>query len=182
MEILQKLLQPAVFFGLLGVIFLVSIFVIRSMSSFSKNNEEEKEAETRRDRKRIGELEAMVVDRDEEHKRKLSQVEESEKSKEEELRNMIVSLQEKLKSAEQAGAKSSNDELEKAIKRLQDEQARLKSDLTLKTQMYDGLKGQYDELEKEVVRLNKQLDEERKRLPAQNKPQSQAIPESSSEP
>jgi peptidoglycan hydrolase CwlO-like protein len=50
-------------------------------------------------------------------------------------------------------AVSEKDTLEKGLKQLQEEIGRLNSELSLKTQMFEGLKGQYDELEKDYEKL-----------------------------
>jgi predicted nucleic acid-binding Zn-ribbon protein len=74
------------------------------------------------------------------------------RSKEEELKSAASRLREVSSSA----ASSEN------LAGLQDELARLRKDLYLKDQMYEGLKGQYDELEASLVKLNQQIDEERR--------------------
>ena len=47
---------------------------------------------------------------------------------------------------------SGRQELQKKIKILEDELGDLKTDLSLKSQMYNGLKGQYEELEQTMIR------------------------------
>lgn len=62
-------------------------------------------------------------------------------------------------------AVSQRDTLEKETKALQEETARLKSELSLKTQMFEGLKGQYDELEKDYEKLAQKPRESTKDVP-----------------
>lgn len=47
-------------------------------------------------------------------------------------------------------------ELEKNVGNLQQEIEKLKKELSLKEELYQGLKGQYDELEKDIERLTTQ--------------------------
>lgn len=72
-------------------------------------------------------------------------------------------------------AVSERDTLEKETKALQEETARLKSELSLKTQMFEGLKGQYDELEKDYEKLAQKPHESTKDVP-QIRDSSQPIP------
>lgn len=50
-------------------------------------------------------------------------------------------------------ALASNAELQKNAKSLQEQITKLNTELSLKTQMYDGLKNQFDELEKDYTKL-----------------------------
>lgn len=71
---------------------------------------------------------------------------------------------------------SDKDTLEKELKSAQEEIARLNSELSLKTQMFEGLKGQYNELEKDYEKLAQKAQESAKDEPsAQNIPQQQAL-------
>jgi predicted nuclease with TOPRIM domain len=65
------------------------------------------------------------------------------------------------KKAEEALKKaiSDKDAFEKELKGLQEEIARLKAELSLKTQMFEGLKGQYNELEKDYEKLAQKAQE-----------------------
>jgi len=56
---------------------------------------------------------------------------------------------------------SSSNELDKEVKNLRNESARLKGELSLAKQMYDGLKGQYDELENSMERLARESEEKK---------------------
>lgn len=70
---------------------------------------------------------------------------------------------------------SAKDELSKKVKILQDELAKVKGELALKTQMYDGLKGQYAELENDFEKLNQEFEKSSRPKP---KEQSQKAGES----
>jgi len=72
---------------------------------------------------------------------------------------------------------SEKDTREKELKQSQEEIARLNSELSLKTQMFEGLKGQYNELEKDYEKLAQKSHESIKDVlqigdPSQHIPQT----------
>ena len=78
------------------------------------------------------------------------------------------SRQEKQKIQDLNTAISHNQELEKTQKAMQDEITKLKSDLALKNQMVDGLKGQLDELEKDYANLAEKAENSARNKPSGN--------------
>lgn len=195
MNIIALIFEPPVFYSLLIVLFVVSIAVIYSFVRQSK--EKEKEAGT--SHTRIAELETLVTQKEGEYVRKLSSIEATMKGKEEELNRRNKFLEDqirdydklkkdfakaeaKLKEKEELAKKetSGKGDLEKKIKDMQNELAKLNKDLSLKNQMYEGLKGQFEELEKEQEKLVQALEEEKQRK-AEAKPQ-EAKPKPRAEP
>lgn len=79
--------------------------------------------------------------------------------KEKKLNAQILELKDKLLQSEDALKKENVNKitLEKKLQELQGQSVRLNKDLSLKTQMYDGLKGQYDELERDMEKLQQEL-------------------------
>jgi peptidoglycan hydrolase CwlO-like protein len=63
-------------------------------------------------------------------------------------------------------ALASNVELQKNAKALQEQINKLNAELSLKQQMYDGLKGQFDELDKDYTKLAEKAAIPPKREPA----------------
>lgn len=65
-----------------------------------------------------------------------------------------------------------------------EEIAKLKQELLIKNQMYEGLKGQYDELERDLERLTQEIEEQKKtkaetqtqNLPAQKESKEETRP------
>lgn len=67
-------------------------------------------------------------------------------------------------------ALNSNADLEKKVKNLEEEIKRLNSELTLKNQMFEGLKGQYAELEEDFQKMAQKAQEQAPVTPQTNNP------------
>lgn len=179
MNIISYLLEPIVFMSVLAGLFVISMLVIFSLMRKDNKINQEIEGDIKKDKIRIGELEAILVQNKEEHRQKVSQLEESLKNKEEELKKHIkeqgLQLEEQkqlksviLKLEAQVKEKESllkqeiyaKGDLSKKIEDLEGELAKSKRELSLSNQMYEGLKGQYNELEKNLEKLAQQLEEE----------------------
>jgi septal ring factor EnvC (AmiA/AmiB activator) len=62
---------------------------------------------------------------------------------------------------------------EEALKKANSDIDKLNTELSLKNQMFEGLKGQYNELEKDYEKLTQQVQENKTTGPATIKPASQ---------
>lgn len=147
MNIISYLFEPVVFFGVLASLFVLSMLVIFSFTRQSQRLNREVRKNLEEDKIRISELEAMLQQRQGELKKHItaqeSQLEAQLKEKEDLLKKEIYV----------------KDGLSRKIKELEEEVAKLKRELALSNQMYDGLKGQYDELERNSERLAQQVEE-----------------------
>jgi chromosome segregation ATPase len=143
MKILLFLFEPMVFYVVLAVLFFTALFYLFLLLRQGKEAPVSSRQEIGSD---------VLAEKEKAYQEKISQLEGLLRSKEEELKSAASRLREVSSSA----ASSEN------LAGLQDELARLRKDLYLKDQMYEGLKGQYDELEASLVKLNQQIDEERR--------------------
>ncbi|MEW6100679.1 MAG: hypothetical protein AB1481_00075 [Candidatus Omnitrophota bacterium] len=175
MEIIHSILNPAVFFSLLAGIFTLSILISFSLSSHEKKINREKEIALEEAKKKSSETEAMLHQKDNDCYEKIAYFEKIAKTKEEEYKKQISILELQLKDKQKAGAE--NEELKTGILKL-DAQLKISDDkihelerkieqlnkeLSVKGQMFEGLKAQYNDLEKDAERLSLQLEEERKK-------------------
>lgn len=119
----------------------------------------------------------MNAEEKEEYRGRIIQLENTLKYREDEYKRRISALEERLQEKEKlAGATGlPKDETAKKFESLQKEHVKLSEELTLKSQMYEGLKGQYDELEKDMQRMIEHL-EGLKKFPSEAKPQTPPPP------
>lgn len=156
MQIISYLANPVVFFSLLVFLFVAYLFALRSFLRQNKKWDKEKDTLNKRNKDRIAELEAAVAGTTERQKEQEKEFQkrvillETQLKEKEQLKASVARLEAQLKMKEEVLKKevTSRDEFNKKIKTLQDEVTKLNKELSLKNQMYEGLKGQYDELEK----------------------------------
>jgi DNA repair exonuclease SbcCD ATPase subunit len=119
----------------------------------------------------------MDTEEKEEYQGKIIQLENTLKYREDEYKRRISALEIKLQEKEKLAGTAAipKDEIAKKFESLQKEHAKLSEELTLKSQMYEGLKGQYDELEKDMQRMIEHL-EGLKKFPSEAKPQTSPPP------
>jgi chromosome segregation ATPase len=163
MGILSFLFEPFVFYALLAMLVFGAIYII--FSTLGRSPDEQQANQKPGLDMRFLEIDAQKTDQESaEIKKALSTKEEElkiigrEKDEQlkdnERLKSSIITLEAQLKDKEGLLKKegSGRQELQKKIKTLENELADLKTDLSLKNQMYNGLKSQYEELEQSVIR------------------------------
>jgi chromosome segregation ATPase len=161
--ILSFLFEPFVFYALLAILVFGAIYII--FSTLGRSQDEQQTNQKPGLDMRFLEMDAQKSDQEgAEIKRALSGKEEElkicsrEKDEQlrenERLRSSIISLEAQLKEKTEATEKEGlgRQELQDKIKSLEKELADLKTDLSLKSQMYNGLKSQYEELEQNMIR------------------------------
>jgi chromosome segregation ATPase len=174
--------KPGFFYALQFILLAMAVITILSLSKQDKRSVRIKEEEAKRNRERISELEATLVGKERDHKINLDQLDSAANDKEQELENRIAALESRLQEVE--GLKSGILQLESELKAKEEllvkesslrsglnekikssaeEAVKLKDELSLSNQMYEGLKGQYGELEEKFSQLFQQFLEEQKK-------------------
>ena len=180
MGILSFLFEPFVFYALLAILVFGAIYII--FSTLGRNAEVQPaehgqgldtqflEIDTKRSDQETDELKKALSSKEEEllacSREKDESVKESVR-----LRATISTLEAQLKqeASAQKEEDSGNRELQDKIKSLEKELADLKTDLSLKSQMYNGLKSQYEELEQSMIRGSAPKREAQPKPPAKEK-------------
>ena len=174
--------KPGFFYALQFILLAIAVITIFSLTKQDKRSVRIKEEEAKKGRQRISELEAALVAKDRDHKVNLEHLESSAKDKEGELENRIAVLESRLQEVERFKSEIAQFEselkekeelltkesslrngLNEKIKSSAEEAAKLKDELSLSNQMYEGLKGQYGELEEKFSQLFQQFLEEQKK-------------------
>lgn len=163
MGVFAFLFEPFVFYALLTILVFGAIFII--FSALGKSQDEQRvgqksgldmqflEINAQKGIQENAEIKEALSSREEELK--ACRREKDEQFKENELlKSSIIELEAQLKEKAAAvkGESSGRQELQDKIKTLEKEVADLKTDLSLKSQMYNGLKSQYEELEQNMIR------------------------------
>ena len=171
MNMVMIVFSPQIFWPIIGVISIISILVvIFSFISDKKTREQdlgvnnklaqlqqiisEKEAG-------FGELDGRLKAKEEDYSRQLIRLEE-QISENETSKIRIKSLEVQLKEKEDSIAKTSSSqaEVDKRTQTLQAEVEKIKKELSLKQEMYSGLKSQYEELEAQIAANSKKYTDE----------------------
>ena len=193
--------KPGFFYALQFILLAMAVITIFSLTKQDKRSVRIKEEEAKRERQRISELEATLVGKERDHKINLDQLDSVAKDKEKELENRIAALESRLQEVERlkSGISQLESELKEKegllvkesslrsglnekIKSSAEEAVKLKDELSLSNQMYEGLKGQYGELEEKFSQLFQQFLEEQKKnklleqLPSASPPNGNIIP------
>jgi chromosome segregation ATPase len=174
--------KPGFFYALQFILLAMAVITIFSLTKQDKRSVRMKEEEAKRDRERISELEAVLVGKERDHKVDLEQLDSAANDKEQELENRIAALESRLQEVERlkSGIVQLESEMKKKeellvkesslisglnekIKSSAEEAVKLKDELSLSNQMYEGLKGQYGELEEKFSQLFQQFLEEQKK-------------------
>lgn len=163
------LLLPGFFLSLLIGIFAVFTLIVFSFLRQEKKASRQISENTEKYITRINELQAALAKNQEDYKQQLTKLEDSLKSKDQYVRKNTSFVQEQLITLEQlradvAGLQAQLSEKEVFLKReiaAKDAlEKRLKEELFLNKQMYDGLKDQYTDLEASMERLVERLEQE----------------------
>lgn len=163
MGILSFLFEPLVFYVLLAALVFGAVYII--FSALGRDSDEQpanqKQAldtqflqiDTQKTEQESAQIKKALSSKEEElgilSREKDKQLKENER-----LKVSVNTLEKQLKAKEEVLKKEnlSYQELQNKIKTLENEAADLKTDLSLKNQMYNGLKSQYEELEQSLIR------------------------------
>ena len=163
MGVFSFLFEPFVFYALLAIFVFGAIYII--FSTLGKGPDEQQvnqklgadmgflEIDAQKTEQESAEIKTALSNKEEELK--LISREKDERLRENErLKSSIITLEAQLKDKTETLQKenSGRQELQKKIKTLENELEDLKTDLSLKSQMYNGLKSQYEELEQSLIR------------------------------
>jgi chromosome segregation ATPase len=172
------LLQPALFFGFLCILFVVSFVLVMSEQQRQQKQSKRKDDEISKSRQSIFELESLLscgdakrAEMTKEHEAVRVELSRSVKEWEtafaegQQLKAQVTSLQKAVADGSALLLEETRQKQELAARRinLELEIARLKKELELAAQMHEGLKGQYSELEDQFSQqVNPPLDEQKK--------------------
>jgi chromosome segregation ATPase len=180
MGVFSFLFEPFVFYALLAIFVFGAIYII--FTTLGRSQDEQQTNQKAGLDMRFLEIDAQKSDPENaEIKKTLSNKEEelkicsSEKDRQfrenERLKSSIISLEAQLKEKVAAAKNENSDrqDLLDRIKTLEKELADLKTDLSLKSQMYNGLKSQYEELEQNMIRGSGPKQETQPKPPGKEK-------------
>jgi chromosome segregation ATPase len=185
MDIISYFFQPAYFYSLQIILFVAAVITIIRPGIKDKKAIKTKVEQLERNSLRITELEEALVGKDREskgYKEEVAGLDVELKEKEQEFKNKISLLESQLqevellksnisqlqaqlkdKEAEASKEFSARNESNDKIESTEADLEKLKKELSLSNQMFEGLKGQYDELEEKFSQLFQQFLEEQKK-------------------
>jgi|GEM_PF-7047654 len=163
MGAINFLFEPFVFYALLAILVFGAFYII--FTTLGRNQDEQHSEQKLGIDRRFSELDTQKSDQEKldiqkalsskEKELKICSQEKDSRLKEvERLKSSVSSLETQLKEKAEALKKESSgrEESQNKLKSLEKELADLKTDLSLKSQMYNGLKSQYEELEQNMIR------------------------------